>query len=264
MSAADRLQLRKQEREALLHRAIELLQQDGRVVAAWLFGSIGRGEDDGLSDLDLWVVVADEYSRFINAGRREYAAELAPPVLLLEAPQNAPEHGAYLLALYAGQAGPHQIDWYWQPLSGARLPLNARILFDRVGIPCSSLEPLKTDPQSSQDRANAAADRAAFFWAMVPIAAKKTARRQIWESIQMITMVRGALADVAKLCDAQSPGALDLPPPVEPAGQLLLLREIAREMESLAPRLIAIGAAVPAGAITQVHTLLDLVEEMIG
>src|SRR5215472_20059 len=115
MSPEERLNIRIQEREALLQSVIKMLEQDARVVAAWLFGSLGRGEGDGLSDLDVWVVTADEYSRFVHAGRQDFVAHLAPPLLVLEAPQNAPEHGAYLLTLYPGQAGPHQIDWYWQP-----------------------------------------------------------------------------------------------------------------------------------------------------
>ena len=53
------LQARHGEHEALLHRAVALLQADTRVVAAWLFGSRGRDTADALSDTDLWVVVTD-------------------------------------------------------------------------------------------------------------------------------------------------------------------------------------------------------------
>ncbi len=35
---------------------------------------------------------------------------------------------------YVGQAGPHQIDWYWQPLSSARIPHNVHVIFDRAGV----------------------------------------------------------------------------------------------------------------------------------
>ena len=54
-AAVENLKTRAAERDALLARAVERLQADARVGAAWLFGSLGRGEEDALSDLDLWV-----------------------------------------------------------------------------------------------------------------------------------------------------------------------------------------------------------------
>ncbi len=43
-----------------LHRSIEeTLRADPRVLAAWLSGSFGRGDEDDYSDLDYWIVVAD-------------------------------------------------------------------------------------------------------------------------------------------------------------------------------------------------------------
>src|SRR3989442_185935 len=88
------------ERDALLQRATDLLRDDPRVVAAWLFGSLGRGHEDDLSDLDLWVVVGDEWIDTFIGERRPYASQLGPPLLLVEAPQNAPAGGAYLMAVY--------------------------------------------------------------------------------------------------------------------------------------------------------------------
>jgi len=44
---------------------------------------------------------------------------------------NAPAGGAYLMALYTGQAGVHQVDWYWQRQADASLPRQAVLLFDR-------------------------------------------------------------------------------------------------------------------------------------
>ncbi len=135
MSINDLLYVRRTEHEALLQRAVEVLQQDERVVAAWLFGSRGRKTSDELSDTDLWVVVADEHIDTINAERQTYVTRPGHPLLVLEAPGNAPAQGAYLMALYAGQAGVHQVDWYWQRQSDASIPLHALVLFDRVGIP---------------------------------------------------------------------------------------------------------------------------------
>jgi len=74
MSVVEQRQIRRDERAALLQRAMTLLQEDERVVAAWLIGSEGRGETDELSDIDLWVVVADEHIDVVKARRREIVA----------------------------------------------------------------------------------------------------------------------------------------------------------------------------------------------
>lgn len=44
---------------ALLLRIVDLLRAEPRVLAAWLYGSHGRGQADEYSDLDVWVVAED-------------------------------------------------------------------------------------------------------------------------------------------------------------------------------------------------------------
>lgn len=46
-------------RQRFIDALVETLRADERVVAAWLGGSIARGDDDALSDVDLHVVIAD-------------------------------------------------------------------------------------------------------------------------------------------------------------------------------------------------------------
>src|SRR5262249_54511076 len=125
----------EQERDELLAQITVILEQDPRVVAAWLFGSLGRGEADPWSDLDVWVVVADGEVETVAARRREEASRVARPLLVVEAPQNAPAGGAYLMACYDAPVAPHQVDWYWQPRSRAAIPAQTCLLFDRVGLP---------------------------------------------------------------------------------------------------------------------------------
>src|SRR5262245_48960355 len=100
MSVESRLEVHEQERGVLLEQAVAALESDSRVVAAWLIGSLGRGDSDELSDLDLWVVVEDVHIGEVVAGRRECVARVAKPVLVEEAPQNGPPGGGYLLVLY--------------------------------------------------------------------------------------------------------------------------------------------------------------------
>lgn len=267
MSTEDRLQTRIAEREALLQRATKALQADARVVAAWLVGSLGRGTEDVLSDLDLWVVIADPYYPYVAAGTREYAQKLGNPLLLLEAPQNAPPNGAYLHALYSGEAGLYQVDWYWQPQSRARIPQEVRLLFDRAGMLSSDLPPTETafGPRTHQERAKAATERANFFWAMLPLAAKKIARREPWEALSMTQMVRRALAEVEHFTGEETDRAAHAAslPPVQPQEQLEQLRQLARAMEAITPRLAAIGGSAPSAAVPEVYGFFDLVEAML-
>jgi hypothetical protein len=239
-----------------------LLEGDDRVVAAWLFGSLGRGDGDALSDLDLWVVVDDEHIGEIVAARREYVAGPGEPLLIEEAPQNGPAGGGYLLALYEGKAGPHQVDWYWQARSDARVPADAQVLFDKAGIPPAPARP----PLADRERAEAAANQAAFFWAMVNIIAKKIARGHSWAALRMLCAIRVSLDEVKWLVDPsnEQPDYSDKRPglpPVQPTEQLALLSRMAHEMEALSPQLMALGCEAPAEAMQAIYTFIDLVEE---
>ena len=90
----------------------------------------------------------------MSAERQSYAAQLDRPVLLLESSGNAPVGGAYLMELYPGQAGVHQVDWYWQRQADASLLRHTVILFDRGGIPQDTrheqLDPAGTSPPFTQ------------------------------------------------------------------------------------------------------------------
>ena len=252
------LQPRTQERDSLLRRAVNALQADARVVAAWLAGSLGRGTEDALSDLDLWVVVSDAYYSFVAGRTREFAGKLGDPLLILEAPQNAPPGGAYLLALYPGETGPHQIDWYWQPQSRASLPSDVRVLFDHAGLPAQP-------PPAPEQRAHDITLRVGFFWAMLPIAAKKIARGNAWDGLAMSRMVANTLSEVQALIgEAGDRMEIESVLLQEPREQLRQLRKMARQMEALAPQAAALGGQVPADIAPQVDRFLDLIAKTLG
>jgi hypothetical protein len=60
-------------------------------------GSIGRGEADDLSDIDIHLAVQDEHCAELNAHRRAFVSGFGEPLLVQEAPQNAPPGGAFHL-----------------------------------------------------------------------------------------------------------------------------------------------------------------------
>ncbi len=244
---------------------------DTRVVAAWLFGSLSRQSADGLSDIDLWLVVADEAVDAVAAARFDYVAQAEAPLMVYDGTQNAPAGGAYLMALYFGTDGPYQVDWYWQPHSAARRPKQASVLFDRVGIPAAAplpgpLEP--REPQSPEERAARVTQEVSFFWVMANIAAKNIARRKSWGSIGTLSMLEGGKQRVRWLVGdrLEHPGfgpERGTLPPVQPLEQMALLRQLTEEMTQLNPQIERAGGTVPFNAIPQIHRFLKLTTEMM-
>lgn len=274
MSIDELLHIRRLEQESLIERTVEVLQTDQRIVAAWLFGSRGRHSSDALSDTDLWVVVRDEYIEEVKAERQSYVARLGSPVLLLEAPGNAPVEGAYLMALYPGQAGVHQVDWYWQQQSDASLPRNAELLFDRGGIPQDSrqeqLDPPGTlQPLAGLELAERVMQLSSYFWVMSNIAVKSVLRRQAWSAVSLIEMLRGLVDEMKRLLGlstvrkGQEEWRSKVLPPVAPHEQIAMLREIAEEMEQLTSEIEDAGGHVPSAAISYVYDFFDLADALL-
>jgi predicted nucleotidyltransferase len=78
----EKMEVASAEQQALLQRFLEACQDNPRVVAAFLGGSFARGAADEYSDLDIYVVTADEaYDDFI-AERTSFMQRLGRPVFL--------------------------------------------------------------------------------------------------------------------------------------------------------------------------------------
>lgn len=261
----DLLQIRVAEREALLQRITHALEADERIVAAWLHGSLGRGDADALSDIDLTIIVADEHSPRVNAERQAYAARIGQLVLVQEAPHNAPPGGAFLLVMYEGLAGPLQVDWNWQPLSQAHLPTDARILFNRAQLAPESVVARPTDQQVADDLTS----RTVFFWMMVQIAAKKIARHQLWAALIVINYLQHTLSQTQWLVgQTHSPPfpenrRLDQPPNTRPT-MLALVRSLTAEMEALTPLILHLGGQAPTEVIQPTYQFLDIADALIA
>lgn len=264
---------RRGERDALVGRIGAALGADGRVVAAWLGGSLGRGAADAWSDIDVWAVIEDgEMARFA-AEQEAVVGAVGAPLLTLEAPQNAPPGGGYLLALYLARTGPLQVDWSWQPRSTARLPRGSRLLFDRVGIAAvASAEPERI---AAEARARALSQATAAFWVAVTLAAKGVARGRGWEVVRLADWAVGSLAEVDRLLEgdgrptpdevraAVRAGGWPLPGASVAAG-MALLRGLCREMDARAPTIAARGGEPAVAAGRQARVLFDLVEGSVA
>ena len=272
------LSLRVRERAELLRRVDQCIQRDCRVRAAWITGSVARGEDDALSDLDLVIVVVDDaIAEFID-NRRDHAAEPARPLLLMDNLANAPAGGAYLLALYEGKAGPQNIDWFWQAESVAHRPGDGKILFDRAGLQVArgaqlgstvhrpTGPPLGPNPSLT----DLLTHKIAFFWAMSFVVAKYIARRDGASAARMTGVLTRTLTEAADLCHTSM--ALSESYKVKLAGlesaaaktQLQVLRELARHAEVLGGQVAARGVVLPSAAISQVYRFFELAEALVN
>ena len=274
MSIEDLLSIRWRERAELLRCIEEVNSSDCRVRAAWVSGSTALGEDDALSDLDLYIVVADSaIDDFVN-NRRFHAPGPARPVLFMENLANAPIGGAYLLALYEGAAGPQHVDWFWLPESEARWPDQTAVLFDHAGLSREasasgtmhrpSGPPLGPSPPLT----DLLEHKIAFFWAMSLVVAKYIARRNGETVARMTRVVAGTLVEAAALCgDSVSPpeehGAMLVNLKAASAHvQLQVLRELAGHADALGGRLADHGVAVPTEAVRQVRQFFELAEAL--
>lgn len=175
----------REDRDALLASLTESLQADLSVRAAWLWGSFGRGEADDLSDLDPWLVVADDAVGEMGACLRQYALLTGTFITGGEKPRNAPPGGGYFSSLHEGRHGLLHLDCYWQPESAVEQVPERAVLFDRLQEPHTAPPPQPPPPEASDAVMTAQAltdeeDRIArgigFAWLMLSIAAKTLAR----------------------------------------------------------------------------------------
>ena len=260
----------------MLRRIEEVTLEDCRVRAAWLTGSVARGEDDALSDLDIFIVVTDDAIDDFVDNRRDYAARPARPMLLMDNLANAPFAGAYLLALYEGEVGPQHVDWVWQAESMASCPDDGKVLFDRVGLPVvpgvqwrstvhqPSGPPLGPNPSLT----DLLAHKIVFFWAMSLIVAKYIARRDGETVARMTRVVSRTLTEAVALCrngvtssEEYEKVVTGLETP-SPTTQLQELRKLAGHAEVLGGQLASHGVVVPSEAVNQAYQFFDLAEAL--
>lgn len=258
------LQAYRAERDDLHRRIRDVLADDPQVRAGWLWGSFGRGDQDALSDLDLWLAVGDADLAAIAGRPQDYVAACGTPLITVAAPQNAPERGAYLLAIYAGQHGPHQVDWYWQAESAARVPAATTPFLERAALPRTEAAPLFPGGAAPErDALEQRGQTISFFWAMALIAAKKIARNPAQAQRPLLAFVHAQLAAAQTGLAAAAP----LPPgadSADPLAKLAVLRQLAASMAELRPAATASGIAVPAAIEAQAERYFALIERILA
>ena len=264
------LEIRKRERHDLLLQIVDVLKRDRRVCTAWLTGSVSRGDDDGLSDLDLMIVVTDESACDFIRNRRKLASQPAGAVLMMDNFRNAPPGGAYLLALYPGKFGPQHVDWFWQPESYAQIPDDEKVLFDHTGLQKipgarwrrAQHRPFAQPLPEHSTLTDVLTHKIAFFWAMSVITAKYIARRDSQNAGRMMTLIARTLYETAHLASLPIPDhvvAIDTTQKSEtPSRQFNALLELSGDAKGLHDGLTERGAAIPTEAIPHICQFYEL------
>ena len=258
----NRLEQYAGERATLLHSATEFLRAETRVDAAWLFGSLGRGDADELSDIDLFVVVADEDFDALIADRYNFMAQIGEPLLILEAPQNWPPAGVYNMAHYPASDGTLQIDWYWVRRSAAAIPSETQVIFDRVGLPqLATPTHFAYQPVPARPPAEVATQQINLFWAMLLITAKYIVRVP---NEYVLAPPLETLHQVAAFVGVPESSLPSIEPTTVSAQERMqFLRQLAAQMVELMPLAATRGARPPINIMAPTKRYLDLVETLL-
>jgi len=223
-------------RDRLLDQVLELLEADPAVDGVALVGSLGRGEEDNWSDIDLLILASDQFIRqFMNEPE---ASPWARADLLSDGRHNSPA-GATALGTTRIRSGlPLWVDLHVHPAVRTLWPTDSHVVFER--------RPVKTGPLSfgeynaSGPRQPATAKTAdevrQIHLGYVPTAGKYVGRR----SPRACEMIR-FLGQRRDFNDS------------DPAAQVLALRGIAKDLSS--PSWSQLGDAVA--------SYLDLVEATV-
>ncbi len=193
-------------RDDMLRRAARSLEADPRFAAAWLVGSIGRGDHDSFSDIDLVIAVYDQNSAELcdrhpltsvgsSPARLALFRKVGEPANIHENHHNAPPTGSFSAVLYREPAV--IIDWTLVPLSSAQRAAESRLLFDKAGVPVQEPEPV--EPLNADERAEKISERTAFFWMMAAVTAKYIVRGQGRPVQALLDQVTGVVEDLERL-----------------------------------------------------------------
>jgi hypothetical protein len=197
-------------RDRLLDQVLGLLKADPAVDGVALIGSLGRGEADNWSDIDLLILMGHQaVAQFKDAP----AAKLwAQADLLSDGRHNSPA-GATSVGTTRIRSGlPLHVDLHVHPAARTRWPTDSRIIFERRPTETGTLSFDQLNASGSRQPATAKTEDETrkIHLSYVPIAGKYIGRRSP-NACQMIRFL------------GKAPDFND----ADPAAQLLTLRSIA-------------------------------------
>lgn len=259
-------------RTALLARITTVLQDDPRFIAAWLAGSFGRGEQQWYSDLDIHVVVADQYSEQLcirqwvggaktTDERLALFQQFGEPVVIYDSHNNNTMGGTFTYVLYREAA--INVDWMLIPPAVAHLEHQSLILFQKAELPAAPPEEL---PNREECIASASL-QVGFFWM---IAASNIQNLYHHDEVQFHLLLRW-LEESIRAVRAASTGnsvhftkASHIQLYSTQKEQVATLRMLCDEMETLMPLVVEMGGYVPNSPRNVIEMRLALLENNIS
>lgn len=140
-------------------------------VEAHIFGSIAKGTNDALSDIDIWMTFEDEKMPEILENRMISYSQFGKIVLLHEMQNNFPLNGIQTAIIYKIDDELIRVDFYLCPFSSSRILPESKILLEKKKIESGNIIPeTKRTPRDISDRVT-------FFICMCFNAIKKVVRQ---------------------------------------------------------------------------------------
>jgi len=264
-----------QDRDALLERITEVLEQNPQVLAAWLLGSLAVGTADDWSDIDLYVAIADDQYEMVVQQRLDLYRRFGHVVHVQSIKRNDQNPGAnFNLLVYRGGL---EVDVTMFPHQLAHRPAWSLLLFDRAGIPVDE-EPVRT-PQERQAEMQLHLDA---FWTAAVIALKEIGRGYITGAASTIQWMSESFDMLWRLLYCQDEhypelrerrhrlahpelealisrlGAL-----IDKPTALSVVQDLCSQTEQLHPALKECGVSVSDEMLAEVAALSDLIAAVI-
>ena len=136
-------------RQRWLALALDQLEAIPAVAAVWLWGSGGRGDDDALSDWDIFVAW-DETSDVAGL-ETVWCRRFGELLWWHEDLFNAPSEGRLVATGYPAPYSPLSVDGYLRPPSAAQIGTDTRVLWERSPLPRVPVETSGLFPTVTHD-----------------------------------------------------------------------------------------------------------------
>lgn len=228
----------QENKDQLLEGIVSFLQNDERFVAAWLTGSIAKGIDDAMSDIDITVIVRNEdnylasipwiSAPYTTVERMNIIEQFGTPFLIHENRTSPLEKGSGTHVIY--QENGLQVDWIFIPLFIAQRPRQSRILFEKEPIPHSADDPIEPVKQ----RIPVLEERITYFWIIFYDAIKYIYRNETMHFTLLLHQLFIIAAEIEHLINADTQ---EIPDPekgvyTNPQEQLDILQQLHQLAES--------------------------------